>query len=378
MAANGEESEVKLREMDEDALDKPELISSVAEMLAGIGGSPAEDELNAAPTQKVDDEENQDDNLEAKPDADAEVEDDQPTPVSKDGGEEEIELPELPDAYYRSGARFGYSPENIADMVDKIGIDYVTTLLQNMHTRDNSMTNTFAEMGRKAKAMEQANGNGQAAPDLTNEGDNVVPKIDMEALKVKYGDDDPLVMLFAQQAEQLTGMKESFQQLNQSLSATQNQVSRQEQEIEDQTRKSVNGFFDGKTMDLFKKFYGGLDKVDDTWEKLSVGQKSNRDLVCQYADQILIGAKMHGDDMALGEAMERAHMIVSEPIAESIARTKIMKQVQKRSKSRVVRPSDGKSKSNKNVTAGGKPANKQELVDRTNERLSSLFKGLRS
>jgi len=375
MAANGEESEIQLREMDEDALDKPELVSNVASMLADIGGTPAEDELNAAPTQKEEDDPVIEDEDDSDPDADDDGKDGQPTPASKEDGEEAVDLPELPDAYYRSGARFGYSPEDISDMVDKIGIDYVTTLLQNMHQKDNNMTNVFSDLGRKAKEME--NSGGQAAPDVISDTGDAAPKIDMDALKAKYGEDDPLVMLFAQQAGELAGMRESFQQLNQNLNLTQQQVSKQEQEIEDQTRKSVNGFFDGETMEPFKKFYGGLDDAGSTWEKLSVGQKSNRDLVCQYADQILIGAQMHGDAMALDEAMERAHMIVSEPIAESIARTKIMKQVQKRSKSRVVRPSRGKSKPTQNV-AGKKPANKQELVDRTNERLSSLFKGLRN
>jgi len=376
MARNGEESEVKLREMDEDALDKPELVSSVAQALADIGGSPAEDELNAAPTRKDSKVDDQDDTDADDTDADDVDEDDQPTPDDEEGGEEEIELPEIPDAYYRSAARYGWKPEAIKDMVDNLGIDHVVTLLQNVHQKDNNMTNVFSDLGRKAKALDM-NGS-QAPPDVTVDTGDTAPKIDMEALKEKYGDDDPLVVLFAEQARQLNGMKESFQQLNTNLAVTQNQVSKQEQELEDNTRKSVNGFFGGKGMEPFAKFYGDLEDPASTWEKLSVGQKSNRDLVCQYADQILVGAKMHDDAMTLGEAMERAHMIVSEPIAESIVRTKIMKQVQKRSKARVVRPSRGKSKSKAKSLASGKPANKQELVDRTNERLSSLFKGLRN
>ena len=375
MAANGEENEIQLREMDEEALDKPELVSSVANMLAEIGGNPADDELNAAPTQKQDDGVIDDD--EGEPDADDDVEGGEPTPEEKEGkDEEEFDLPELPDSYYRSAARNGWTPEVIAEMVTDIGIEKVTTLLSNIHKADNNMTNTFSDLGRKAKELDGRN----APPDITGEGEGKSTefKVEMEALVEKYGEDDPLVIMYAQQGQSLKELQESFKELNANLSLTQSEVSQQEQRLEEQTRKSVNGFFDGKGMEPFAKFYGNLDKVDDTWDGLARGQKANRDAVCVEADRILVGAQMHGDKMSLDEAMERAHMIISEPIAESIVRTKIMKSVEKRSKARVVRPSSGKAKSKTSDATGGKPANKQELVDRTNERLSTLFKGLRN
>lgn len=379
MAANGEENSIHLREMDEEALDKPELVGNVAKMLEEIGGSPAEDELNAAPTHEEDEDDQVIEDEEGdEPDADDDDEEDQPTPDDNEGeggDTEEIELPEIPDAYYRSAARYGYKPEDVADMVDKIGIDYVTTMLQNLHQKDNNMTNVFSDLGRKAKELGAGAGK---PPDLTSGGaghtvDDSTDELD--ALVDEYGNDHPLVQMYKKQGQALNDLKESFNDLNSNLALTQDQVSEQEQELEEQTRRSVNGFFSGKGMELFSRFYGELKDTAGNWDALSVGQKSNRDKVCEYADQILVGAKMHGDPMSLAEAMERAHMIVSEPIAETITRSKIMKQVEKRHKARVVRPSSGKSTHKKKVT--GKPANKQELVDRTNERLSSLFKGLR-
>ena len=390
MAANGDSSEIPLREMDEDKLNDPNLVSNVANMLAKIGGEPSAEELEAAPTSNDVDNEFSDDNEDDVSQTDDD-EGSEPTTVTSDDASQttesdltEIELPEIPDAYYRTASRYGYKPEDIKDMADKIGVEHVTTMLQNLHQKDNNLTGQFSQLGRRAKEMENytpgqgTNPVGQQPPDLTQGDSNPATPaqpvtVDLAALKEKYGDDDPLVELYAMQANQLAAMQQSMQQLNTQLQATQTQVSQQEIDGQEQLMRDVNDFFGDKDMEVFAKFYGTLDKGDMNWTGLSPAQIANRDHVCTLADQIIAGARLHGDPMSLKDAMERAHLVVSEPISESIMRTKIMKSVEKRHKARVIRPSKSASTGKKKASSS-KPASRQELIDRTNDRLSSLFR----
>jgi len=370
---------VRLREEDDAALDDPTLVSSVEEALAGLE-SDEDEEL--ADDVAEDSEPTPDDNDEP---ADDEDEDPEPTPDDneddnaeekdvKDGdepAEEDDGLPDLPDAYYRSAARYGWKPDAIKEMVDTVGIEKVSTMLKNLHQKDNNMTGVFAQLGRKAKELEQAP---TKAPDLKKEvtKEKKSPGIDLAALKEKYGDDDPLVDLYAAQAQQLAALTDSFENLNAQLAATQDKVSEQQAADDTELMKQVNSFFNGDGMSQYESFYGSLDKDASDWQGLSPAQMANRDYVCTLADQIIVGAKLHGDPISLEDAMERAHLVVSEPIAETITRNKILKSVEKRHKARVVRPAESKKSSFK--TNVGKRPSKQELVSKTHERLAAIFK----
>jgi len=381
MGRNGDESTVELGGMDEKQLNDPNLIGSVAEMLQGIGGSPAAEELELAPTSddddtgdneddqveddQTDDDESDEPTLDADEEADKDVED----------GFEEVEVPEIPDAYYRSGARYGWTPEKISSMVDKIGLEEATTMLQNLHQTDNKVTGTFADLGRKSKEIEvQGQPAPDAAPDLTQR--QPAPKaesVDLQALKDKLGEGDPLVDVYASQAESLRAMQDQLADITGKLERTERQVSQHSIDNQQTMLTQVNDFFGDGDLKQYQRFYGAMGKDDTDWTKLSPAQIANRDHVCTLADQIVAGAGVRGEPMTFSDAMERAHMVVSEPISESITRNKIMKAVEKRHKSRVVRPSRSRSTGKPDVSTG-KPANKQELISRTEDRLAFIHK----
>lgn len=369
---NQDQHEVRLRESNEEKLDDPTLVGNVAKALQEIGGEPAADELESEPTPD-DGGSNAEDDATGGDDQAADDEISEPTPNADsnatDGADEEITLPEIPDAYYRSGARYGWSPEDIKVMYDK-DPEHTVTMLQNLHQKDNNLTNTFSQLGRKAKELEAqaAAQPTQDAPDLT--GKVAKQKVDIEALREKYGD-DPLVDMYVAQGEQLNAVIDRLEEVSQQAQRINTQSPQQEAEANFQLEQKINGFFSGGDMQPFVKFYGNLNEGDQGWNTLSVAQRTNRENVLKLADQLLAGARFHGDQMSFDDAMERAHLVVSEPISESITRTKIMKQVEKRHKARVVRPSQSSSTS-KSEMSDSKPRTKKELLDRTSERLASL------
>lgn len=356
------EHELKLREKDESALNDPGLVSAVAANLAKIGGELADEELVVDPTP---------DNDVVEDDPADETPDDDPTPDEKDEQEDGDDvLAEIPVAYMRSAAHFGWDDKAVSDMVEKAGADHVMSMLRDLHTKDNNLTAKFADLGRQGKVNQ-----GQLdtpAPDVSVSPTPAKGKIDIAALREKYGEDDVLVDVIAMQQENADRLSKKLDDVSSKLSDTRNTLTQQEFKQQQDDRKLLESFFGSNDLEPYKDFYGKLEAGADTWADLSSQQQVNRDQVCKLADDIIRGAGMRGASMDPGEALARAHAVVSGPIAESVTRRKIMSEVEKRSSARVVRPSKGKATSTPGVV--GKSKTREEVLSRANERLASVFK----
>lgn len=354
-SADQEHHEQHLREKDTEKLSDPDLISTVATSLAEIEGEPAEEELEAEPTPEPDEEK-------APADGKAdEAKDPEPTP------EDDEVVAEIPGPYLRSAVHMGWTEKDIADMCDKIGSEKVIDMLRDVHEKDNNLTARFAEQGRLLKQPDAT------PPDVTSDAPAARKKIDVAALRERYGDDDPLVDLAMAQQEELATITQQLGAVKGKLANTQHAVTRQQVEAEQTARRTINDFFSGKTLEPYQKFYGELKEGDADWRGLSAAQSRNRDSVCQLANDIIGGVRLHGSDMSIDEALARAHAVISEPIIETVTRHKIMSEVEKRHNARVVRPSKGKSTSS-STKSGGKPKTRSELIARTNESLAEIFK----
>lgn len=358
------EHELQLREKDESALNDPGLVSAVAANLAEIGGELADEELVVEPTPDSKDTDGDDAAVDDDP-AD-EAPDDDPTPEKEeDSGDV---LAEIPAPYLRSAAHFGWDDNAVSDMVKKAGADHVMSMLRDLHTKDNNLTAKFADLGRQDKGKLDT-----PVPDVGRAADPPAKgKIDIAALREKYGDDDVLVDVIAMQQENTDRLGKKLDDVSSRLADTRNTLTQQEYKQQQDDRKLLDNFFGGNDLEPYKDFYGKLEAGADTWADLSSQQQVNRHQVCKLADDIVRGAGMRGAAMDPGEALARAHAVVSGPIAESVTRRKIMGEVEKRSNARVVRPSKGKATSTPGVV--GKSKTREEVLSRANERLASVFK----
>lgn len=368
--AQEDQHNIPLREKDDDRLSDPKLLSNVAAGLAEIGGDLAEEELDVDPT--PDDDSTVDDDTDADDSQADDTGSSDPTPdgeVDTDGGDGDGEALEIPSAYLRSAAHFGWTDADIADMCERAGTEHVVNMLRDLHSKDNKLTAEFADFGRRSKG--ETNDGGQTPPNVSNDDPPKRKRIDVEALREKYGEDDPIIDLVASQQDELARVQDDLRSVNDKLSNTQHAVTRQQLEAENAAKKTINSFFDN--LEPYESFYGKLAEGATDWKDLKFAQQKNRDDVCVLADDIVCGARMRGSDMDIDEALQRAHAVISEPVAETVTRQKIMGEVEKRHKARVVRPSKSKSTSKVDAAAGGKPKNKKERIARANERLASLF-----
>jgi len=372
MAGKNEEHSVKLRDTDPAALEDPELVNNVAGLLSEITGESAEDvgavEVPTPDKDPVEEGDTQGAEEDPAEEGSQAVEDGEAEPTPVDEGDPRP----IPEAYYRSAQHSGWDEEAVHELYDQ-NPDRAIELLQNLHQRDNNLTAQFSELGRKAKAIEEGGTDNTPAVESPAPATGASP-IDVESLREKYGD-DPIVGIVAQQAADMAAMNENLLKVSKQLDNTRSQVGDQQRQQEADTERVINTFFGDMKHDAYNKFYGVMGDKDVDWTGLSYAQKQNRDTVCVLAGEILDGAKFHGRAMTVNEALDRAHAAVSEPIAESVVRQKIMGEVTKRSKSRVVRPS--KSKTTVAPANTGKPRNKQEVEARATERLAALNIGQR-
>jgi hypothetical protein len=82
----------------------------------------------------------------------------------------------------------------------------------------------------------------------------------------------------------------------------------------------------------FGDFYGPADG------KLSDGQSNARQQLAVLADQIRSGAAAQGKQMTPGDAIKRAHAVVTAELRASTARREVVQQVQKRAKTITAKP----------------------------------------
>lgn len=294
------------------------------------------------------------DKVEAEPEAtpepeEKEVESDEE--VQAENGEEEVEsTPEktddsdgdkgIPDALYRAAVHQGWKPEEIAEFV-KATPELATRTFERMYESTNRISTEFARFGR-LKVQDQ----GGAA-----ESEVEKPAIDLADLKEQFGEDSAIVK-FAQALTQTAPKAEV------PAAAPANQGASDEN-----TRQMINQFFTADTMKLYKGFYGeGADK-----NKLTYEQVGNRHKALEMADFILSGAEAQGRKMDVAEALERAHLCVTEAIRAEIIRKDITAKVEKKAKGVSLKPSS--IKQSQPVVKEGKDL--EQLVE---QKMSKIFR----
>lgn len=361
-----------------DSTDDSDAIANAEKNMEALGFDPKADEVvpdgkpvPAEDLEDIDDDDEKDDDLESddKKDDDSTPEDDDDEPADKDDeevdkdedaqkGDKQKDEPQLSDAYYRAAIHSGMSEEEIAKFYKtdpELALKTFGTLYESM----NRTSQEFAKLGRfKKEQAAKGDEKPEEKPDFI--------KMDSTELRTEMG--DAYADRFDKQQEQLA-------QLHDNMSKAAPVVNNNDQELLDQSTKhaveQIEIFFNAPDMVKYEQTYGVTKKGDADWAGLMPSAMMNRQMVIDTAEQLLEGAAKLDMEMSIPDALERAHLLTTQPIRDKIIRDDIMAKVVKRSKGITLKPSDkvagtvGKSKG---------PKTAEEIVDRAEARLDKVFK----
>lgn len=336
-----------LEEVDEDEVEEEE-----EEEVDDGDGDEGDDDSDDDPSPEDDDE---------KDDADKDESDD--TDGDNDEADDSDEVdPQLTDAYYRAAVHAGYEEQEIVDFM-KANPELAIKTFAKMHDQMNSVSNEYANIGRYKK--EQAN---KATPDKPDDKPGF-QKIDLEKLRTD-DPDNPLIDVMEQMQNQSEAL---FDELAKRPTETNSQLATDQQKLEDDKTailgQKIDSFFKAPNMKQYAGTYGVLVKGATDWTGLMPSEKMNRVAVIEQVQELISGAKVLGKDMDVEDALDRAHLLVTQPIREKMIRKDIMDKVKKRSKSMTLKPNSKSSPAN---TGKKKAKTENDVIANTAERLNAI------
>lgn len=356
---SGSEKGTDMRK-DESAYESKEVQSSIAEHLASLRG----EEVKKPPTPESEREELEADDSPA-PESDgqddpASLEDEGESPTQEDGQEREAgeKKPSIPENVYRSVLHNGWKPEEIAEFY-KANPKQAMKVFEKLHQATNDLSRQFAEIGRTRINLERKKDRPEGKKEES-------PKsfIDVEAIR-KQDPDNPLLPI-------VEGMNKALTQLaTREPVEPPRQQARQQEDIALATQ--ILAFLGSDPMKAYNDFYGPAydDARIPTFDGhgLTPGQRANRDALLEQADAIWVGAREHGRNLTVPEALSLAHSLLTDGMRTQQVRQELVGKVKQRAKGMTLRPANSKSAPRRE---GDKPKTEKELEARTEARLAQL------
>ncbi len=349
-----------LKKLDVAAIEDPVIVDAVQEKLDVVYDNetavPEEEPDDSTPEVKDDSavKDNSQAELEEKPDGST------PEAEKKDGDVE------IPDAYVRAAIHQKWSQKDVDDLVES-NPELAKRTFENCYNSVVQASRDFSEIGRAKMELDRQQVGVQTATETVEREDPNTTAL-ITKLEKEYPD-DPLIDVV------VAGLKSK-------IKPVKTQPVSQQQGYEVATARAnvaanaaidhrVNSFFGADDMKLYNKFYGKLE-LGQIPEDLSNGQQQNRLHVLQEAEFIMAGHGVRGQKIEVEQAMERAHLIVTEPIRTQIVRDSLKATATKRKKSMTLRPSESKRSSD--TTDSSKPRNRREMENAVQQKLDSVFK----
>lgn len=309
---------------------------------------------------------------EPEPESDTTPEKDENVEGSK-GTETPPEV-EIPEGYVRAARRQGWSDEDIADEIEA-NPERARRLFANAYETTNKATRDFAAIGReKAEAARKA-----AKEKAEAEAPEVKDYITADELsKIADGDEATAAALKSFNAAlkardvEIAKLRKSSPSIDDMDFARTDQMAstaRARAAADEADLMRINQFFGAENMKPYNDFYGNL-KDSQNMGDLTPNQRNHRVEVLQVADQLIVGKRAQGIEIPTAEALEDAHLFVTEPIREKIITDGIRSSLTKRSKSKTLRPSDSK-KTNASVKPE-KAETREQAIGNAERRLSNL------
>lgn len=345
---------------DESAYNDKDVQNSVAAHLAALRDGKGSEPPTPEPKDTEELEADDASSLSDSDQDDAADADNEPSPTQDDdpgpeAGEEKLSIPEN---VYRSVLHNGWKPEEVAEFY-KASPKQALKVFEKLHASTNDLSRQFAEIGRTRIEMRKQPQDGSGT------AEKPAAVIDIEAIR-KADPDNPLLPA-------LEGMNKVLTQLTTRREAEppQRQQANAQEDIALATQ--VMSFLGSDQMKLYGDFYGPAYDADrmPTFDGrgLTPGQRANRDALLEQADAIWVGAKEHGRNLTVPEALGLAHSLLTDGMRTEKVRQELVSKVKQRSKGMTLRP--GKSKP-ATIREGEKPKTEKELELRTEARLTAL------
>jgi len=374
MEIEGDHTE-SLKTLDEQAIENPELVAGVQDKLSrlqDLNELTKDESFNRLPKEKttVLDEEDDDSTSEVTDDSD--VQEGNQTESQTESTESTSEADkknDIPDAYIRAAIHQGWDQDVVDDLV-KNNPELARKTLENLYLSTNNASREWSEIGRAKIETERAAATQTVTETVVQEDPATVALI--AKLRKEYAD-DPLIETVIKGLESKPVQMQSTPQVQQSQTQYETATARANAAANVAIDQRVNAFFNADDMKLYEKFYGklGLGQIP---EDLTNGQQYNRLAVLQEAEFIMTGHAMRNQKIEVEQALEKAHLIVTEPIRTQVVRDSLKATATKRKKSMTLRPSDSKRSSDSMKTESSKPRNRRELEQSVQQNLDKVFK----
>jgi hypothetical protein len=245
----------------------------------------------------------------------------------------EAQQPTLPDAYRRAAIHQQWTDEQI-DNFYSADPERAMQTFANIYHSNNNLSKQFSEFGQLKRQMDEQVALAQAQPVVhqpATPDSKPAVQIDIAGLKKEYGD-DPIVGVVKQLAD-------TVNQLSQKPDPVERPIKQpapvyQPPRYNPQALSEVNNFFGSAELKQYKDFYG----EGNDYDALTPGEFANRYKVAEVAGTIIAGASLKGEVMPQRVALERAHLIVSQPYLEKSIVSKLSSQLVSRSANLTIKP----------------------------------------
>lgn len=279
---------------------------------------------------------------------------------------------EIPEGYIRAAKRQGWKDEDIAKTIE-VDPDLALRAFKNLYETSNKATRDFAAIGRAkadATAKELEEKNKVDEPEIKDyiTSDEIEKAADGDAAIAKMLTTmNQVAKEQATENAKLRKISPSNQDIAHARSDQVAATARANASANATTELFVKQFFGAEDMKSYSDFYGVIGEGQDV-NDLTPNQHGNRLAVLQTADQLISGKASQGIKISDAEALEDAHLLVTESMREKVITDKIRSSLKKRKKT--LQPS--KSQKASSNTSDGPAKNEEERIANATERLAKL------
>jgi len=313
------------------------------------------DEEKEIKDDEVEDDEVEDDITD---DEDNEVKDDEVKDGEvKDDKEKEYVLPEN---YYQAMRHVGWSPEQIKEVFER-DPEQALKDFKFYHDSQNYVTQRTSDLGRAHLVQTQ-----RTVKEVTEKKEKSEYKgVDLKAFEEQFGEENPAAVAI------LKSMNDANKLLFDEVQSLKQEKVQQQGPTDEQQAiwNEIDAYFNSADLKGFDKFYGVVEK-DKEWNQCLTGtQWQNRMSAIEQADAYYAGMELQGKKVSYTDALQRAHLLATASIQESIIRDELHTKIKKRSKGITVKSSGRKATDD---TSKKKDTSEKGLIARTKKRIKAV------
>ncbi|KKN71207.1 hypothetical protein LCGC14_0422500 [marine sediment metagenome] len=338
---------------------------------ADLEGVPRLEKKNDSKDDSKDDEKNDskddekndskdDEKNDSKDDEKNDSKDDEKNDSKDDEDDEKVEYV-LPENYFQAMRHVGWEPERIKEKFEE-DPEQALKDFKFYHDSQNYITQQTSDLGRTQKAATE-----RATEEAVKKEEKPEFKgVDLKAVEDEFGEDNPAAVAI------IKAMNENNKVLYDEVQSLK-EVRQQQQGPSDEQKviwNTIVTHFDSDSMKGFGEFYGKTESGKNWDQSLTGAQLQARMNVIHEADAYHAGMKLQGKDVEFSGALNRAHLVISAPIQETILREQLHGKIRKRSKGITVKSSGRKAVDD--TSSKKKDTSEKGFIEKTKQRIKKI------